>query len=221
MFKDVENVLDLENLNGLAGTSPFIFIKNYKVDGSFLLHHLISHGLRHDYAIFFVHSYQTLSHYKSVQVKLGNSQAFNKQVEQGRFVNFDLLKLFESRQNNQQDLSVEILDFFKQKVASKMADSKLLVIFDDLSILSLIDFVSNSQLIRLVNGFQELLSIQSGNQQCQNLLVLNTQEFDDHDPAELSPSFLMQLAHLADIYVDVNHLTTGYLKEINGQVSHS
>ena len=104
MFKDVENVLDLENLNGLAGTSPFIFIKNYKVDGSFLLHHLISHGLRHDYAIFFFHSYQTLSHYKSVQVKLGNSQAFNKHVEQGRFVNFDLLKLFESRQNNQQDL---------------------------------------------------------------------------------------------------------------------
>jgi hypothetical protein len=234
MFKDLENLFDDldDERNNNHANNQLIFIKNFKIDGSFILHHFISYGLKNSSTTttFFLNSSQTFSHYRSVQAKLGNGQLLSKQLEVGQFIHFDFMKWFESSSldSNKPKSSFkdDFLNFISTKLASTPQQSKerrrLLFIIEDLSIFDLLGVMSSKDVIGMIRALQEK-KINNNDDEAKNILVINTQNFNNsyatlNDHEFTNNYFLNELKHLADISVDVNHLSTGYSKDINGQL---
>ena len=88
MFNDLLNIIDYDTLKN----KNFTFIESNNIDGSFLIHHLLSYCIKKDFKTLFLTLSQTLSHYKSIQVKLGNGVKFVKLMENNMITHVDCLK---------------------------------------------------------------------------------------------------------------------------------
>jgi hypothetical protein len=207
MFKDITNCIDFEHRN------PFLTLitSSCQSDSSFLIHHFLSFGIRSKKQVYFVNLSQTWSHYKSVQSKLGNSVQLNEQTEAGKFVNFDILKpkntdsliQMESQVDFWQQTFTNLITCLEEKNKNE-SDFECMVIIDDMSILNLIGCDENLifELIVKLKAFTNL----------KLNLVMQLQSF------WLNRHMINDLVYLADVYIKIEDLVTGYSKDIQGQV---
>ena len=203
MFKELANYFDLEKRNNFL-----TLVTSSTLDGSFILHHLISSALRKRHPIYMCNAAQTWAHYKSVQVKLGNGTALSEAAEKQLHI-FDLMELscllLKGDLPNSANLEAE-LEQMVHKLTDKLKEEtadKALIIIDDLSVLNLIGVGENFALefIAKLGEFRE---------RCNLVVYSQTLEFN----AEL----VNDLVYLADSHIVVDSLVTGYSKEIQGQV---
>ena len=85
---DLLNVLEFDNLN-----PSNTIISTTDTDGSFLIHNLLSCCIRQKHKIVFLTFSQKLSHYKSIQGKLGNSSILTQLIESGGFHFIDCMSI--------------------------------------------------------------------------------------------------------------------------------
>jgi hypothetical protein len=209
---DLSSVLEFDTLQ-----PKFTLIESKSgADGSFLIHHLLSSCLRHqqqqqqqhnDSTIFFLTFSQTFSHYKSVQGKLGNSALIVKSLNDQKLVHFDtgtqLANNFYQQESNDKlldQISNRIVDFVANRNSQ---DSSYYVIVDDLSIASLVG-IKDPSLLRFFNTLNRIDSLN---------VIVYAQSFYSNS------AFISDLVSISDLYLVSDILSTGYSKEINGQVS--
>jgi hypothetical protein len=204
--------MDLLNVLEFSKKEPLTTILTSKVvDGSFGIHFILSDCLRHDSCkIVFLNFAQTFSHYKSVQSKLGNLNILNTKVNNADFLNLDclssdrnLIQLRSKNDDNHQflaDLLKKIDEFIKKDANT---EKKVFVFIDDLSILQLMGYTDKS-LTYFLN------KIKMSNQNVH--LIAYVQEM------YLNQMFVNDLVYTADLMLAVENLSTGYSKEIDGQV---
>ena len=132
-------------------------------------------------------------------------------VESGKFSVFDLIKLVDDNINPESKLDSETFDIttlFKQLMQKldkelKGKQDKAMLVIDDASILELTGGRDTSlfKLIYDLNKYKENLN-----------LIMYSQVFAANEDS------LIDLAFLADLYVQIENLSTGYSKDIQGQV---
>lgn len=200
MFKDLLNYFNLEKNNNFL-----TMITSSTLDASFLIHHLLSCGLKANNKIYFLSASQTWAHYKSVQIKLGNGTALAEMSDKSNLINFDLMNLsndFLKGDNN--NIEKNMKNAFTD-IKSKLESSaeKALIIIDDLSILNLIGCNENFifEFMSSIRDFSDRVNLVIYSQ----MLVTNQ-------------SLLNDLIFIADSHIVADSLVTGYSKDIQGQV---
>ncbi|CAF0737357.1 unnamed protein product [Brachionus calyciflorus] len=184
------------------------YLIDSNTDGSFLIHYLIAHSIRSNTKTFFVTLSQTLSHFKGVQAKLGNLTSFNSCLTNGSLINFDLMtKLSENfldSDSNEGHLFDDVYEKIGELVKKADSKEKFYLIIDDLSI-ALLAGVPETCILEFLAKIQSL-----NDNLC---LVVYIQSM-------LSNPFLISdLSQMSDLYFKIENLSTGYSKEIDGQIS--
>lgn len=179
------------------------YLVDSSTDGSFFVHYLISHTIRSNIKTIFVSLSQTLGHYKGVQAKLGNSTSLSTSLAQGSFLHFDLLSEFSKEYSDGQ---INIFDELVQKVSNivKNIDDNVFLIIDDLSLACLYGVPEKK-----IFGF--LSKVQSLSDKL-TLMVYVQSMMATRD-------FINDLVYMSDLYFRIENLSTGYSKEIDGQVT--
>ena len=209
MFTDLQNIIDYD-----ASSIYFTFIESNCIDGSFLIHHFLSYCIKRDHKTLFLTLSQTLSHYKSIQVKLGNSTKLTKLIENNVITHIDCLKFTsnyltcdEGRNDENYFLNEVINEVNKQ--LNKSSDFTYLIIVD----LSVAYLLTNTNDHKKFYEFIFNLKHKHLNLK----IILYMQSFVNND--DLNFNYLIKdFAHLADLYFKVDQLNTGYSKDIHGQV---
>lgn len=201
MFKDLLNYFDLEKNNNFL-----TMITSSTLDGSFLIHHLLSCGLKANNKIYFLSASQTWAHYKSVQIKLGNGTSFTEMVDKSKLINFDLMNLsndFLNGDNNNLETKMKNI-FIDIKSKLETSTEKALIIIDDLSVLNLIGCKENFifEFMSNIRAFSDRINLVIYSQ----MLMTNQ-------------ALLNDLIFLANSHIVADRLVTGYSKDIQGQVS--
>lgn len=179
------------------------YLVDSSTDGSFFVHYLISHSIRSNVKTIFVSLSQTLGHYKGVQAKLGNSTSFSTSLAQGSFIHFDLLSKFSQEYTDDQ---IKIFDDLIQKVSDivKQNDGNVFLIIDDLSLACLYGVPEKT-----LFGF--LTKLQSLSEKL--ILMVYIQSMI------ATRDLISDLVYMSDLYYKIENLSTGYSKEIDGQVT--
>lgn len=198
MFNDLHKLVDFEKFKT-------ILIESENIDGSFLIHHALSLCLKNDIKTIFLSLSQTLSHYKSVQSKFGNSsQIISKAIENGSLLNIDIL----GKMTNINIDSNSVLATIEEELSEKIEKiGYSILIIDDLSILNLLGCTSK-QLFKLVRNLRLRFKLLK--------MVINLNSFGDDDELKI---MIKNLGYISDVYFYVSHLKTGYSKDIQGQVT--
>ena len=215
MFTDLQNVIDYDK----ATNTNFTFIESNYIDGSFIIHHLLSYCIRREFKTLFLTLSQTLSHYKSIQVKLGNATKLSKLIENNTITHIDCLQFTSNylctseapvsdRGESDNYFLNEIINEVNKQL-SKDTEYKYLII-DDLTI---------AYLLANKNDYRKLYEFifKIKNNHLNMKIVLYMQSFANNDDLNLS-YLIKDFAYLADVYFKVDQLSTGYSKEIHGQV---
>lgn len=201
---NLENVLEYETRK-----PQLTVIESKDTDGSFLIHHLLSTLLRktdQPGVLFLLTLSQTLSHYKSVQAKLGNSTVFGNALNSASLVPIDLMGPISSAETTHRNVFDAVITDMRAKLESRSTHQPICVVIDDLSLASLVGLDDLSVL-------RFLRQIQSLNDHDKSSLIVYAQSFDSNK------SLVNDLIHVSDLVVRVERLSTGYSKEIDGQVS--
>jgi hypothetical protein len=208
MFSDLQNIIDFDTFN-----THFTFIESNNIDGSFLIHHLLSYCIKREHQTLFLTIAQTLSHYKSIQVKLGNSTKLTKLIEKNVITHVDCLKFsnnfLNDTTNDENFFLNQLLNEVNQQFL-KCLDYKYLII-DDLTTAYLL---TNKKCYKKFYEF--IFNIKNNHPNVK--IVLYMQSFDNNDDMNLS-HLVKDFAYLADLYFKVDQLATGYSKDIHGQVN--
>ena len=195
---DLANVLEFNQ----PDTHLTLIEAKSNADGSFLLHHILSQCIRDPNVscVLFLKFAHSSSHYQSVQQKLGNSSYLSR----GTLVTLDLMHELASGLAVDLVLS-EAVKRTEDTIAVKVAahSSKAYVVIDDLSVAHL----CGAQQSRLAWFVHRLASLDKAR------LILYSQSF-----ASTNRAFLGELVKSTDLYLCVDALSTGYSKDIHGQV---
>lgn len=209
---DLLNVLEFDKI-----TPPNTIISTTDTDGSFLVHNLLSCCIRQKHKIIFLTFSQKLSHYKSIQGKLGNSSILGQLIESGDYHFIDCMSIAKiamsknytkSNGNGEtKDSNTFLDDVFTnvQKIAENfnLESNKCFVFVDDLSIAHLMG-AKDYNLIKFLN---KIKMINENVHLVVYFQCLNSNYI-----------FLNELAYTADLFIQVDKLQTGYSKQIDGQV---
>lgn len=203
---NLSNFLEFDN-----DQVDFLLVESKTTDGSFIIHHMLSSILRAPVSssiTFLVTLSQTFSHYKSVQVKLGNAAQFNNALNTHQLVHVDLMdSLSQSALQTEHDFKSDFNRAFasiQTKLASFSPEQRINVIIDDLSIASLIGLEDNI----ILNFLSKLRSL------IDHLFLIVYIQISD----PVIKFLANDLAHVADRLIQIESLSTGYSKEIDGQV---
>jgi hypothetical protein len=204
MFNDIQNIIDYDVLTNKNLT----FIESNNIDGSFLIHHLLSYCIKRDFKTLLLTLSQTLSHYKSIQVKLGNGAKLTKLIENNTINHVDCLNLTNNYllTSNDYFLNEIINEVSKQLDNNKSLDYDYLII-DDLTIAYLLTNKNDYKKL-----YEFIFKIKTNHSNMK--IILNMHSFEDINLSYLIKDF----AYLADVYFKIDQLNTGYSKEIHGQV---
>jgi hypothetical protein len=200
MFNDLQNLLNYE---AIKPTFTLIESRNNNNDGLFLINHLLSNIVKNETKTCLITLQQTISHYKSIQTKIGNLNKFSKLIENGVLAHVDGLKELSTDPN--EDLFSTFFNSIYSRLNTDLANVKYLII-DDLSIFYLLGCSLNGLyefLFKLKNTYHSLS------------LIVYAKNLSDSDWDNLIKDF----AYLSELYLIVSDLTTGYSKDIHGQVS--
>ena len=202
MFKDLINYFDFDKRN-----DNFTLVTSLSLDGSFIIHHLLSCGIRNKHKIYLINLAQTWSHYKSIQVKLGNGNALSQSIDNATFFNIDLINLVQNELISGINYSSLIKKAFDDlySILSKSTNEKIMIIIDDFSVFNMIGFNENFiiEFIYNIKEFRNKVNLIVYLQ----LLRANSQ-------------LIEELKYLADSYFMIENLITGHSKEIQGQVKY-
>eukprot|EP00112_Aurelia_sp_Birch-Aquarium-sp1_P019741 Seg4947.2 transcript_id=Seg4947.2/GoldUCD/mRNA.D3Y31 product="hypothetical protein" protein_id=Seg4947.2/GoldUCD/D3Y31 len=208
-FSSVIN-LSVEDLS----QGEFILIEDNQTDGSFLLHHFIAAYLKAGANICLVGFSQTLVHYASIGKKLGLN--LNAARENNQLTFIDGMSLFLECLEDQ-DPSGETnqpidLKRFHQTLKSTVSDKVTLLIFDDIT--SLVNSGVSAETVADFMHYCYSMAVSPNNKLC--LLALMHCDLDIDDEATI---FLRnQLKYHVTISINVKGLTTGYSRDVHGQV---
>jgi hypothetical protein len=145
-----------------------------------------------------------MGHFKSVQAKLGNMSLLNKQIESDSFLNLDCMTMFLTKTTDDDQFFGDLIEKIRQFVdKQQQKDKKTFILIDDLSIPMLLG--SND---RNILKFVQNLTMIDG-----TCLNINMQSFNKNE------LFIKDLSSLSDFYAHFDNLTTGYSKNIHGQVN--
>lgn len=206
---NLSDVLEFESLR-----PELTLIESKKTDGSFVLHQILSTILKEvdsepkQSVIVLLTFSQTLIHYKSIQAKLGNSTQWTNAVNGEKLIPIDLvapLSQFGADFKGVLDKAFSTIQAKISPILAKTPSTRIYVIIDDLSITSLIG-VEETLLLEFLSKIRALKENDSV------YVVAYIQSFDS------DTWFVNDLVHLADLVVRTESLTTGYSKEIDGQV---
>ena len=204
---DLNNAIEFDKLN-----PSLTVISSLETDGSFLLHNLLAKTIRQKHGIIFLTFSQKMSHYKSIQNKLANSNALATQMDSGEFSLIDCMQISKkmmSKKHLKTDADAtsplnQIVSNVK-KLTDKFdfANANKKHYVDDLSVAHLIG-IDDYALLEFINKIRAIN---------ENIhLVVYVQCFESNQ------MFISELLHLSDLYVRLDKLQTGYSKEIDGQV---
>lgn len=198
---NLSNVLEYETRR-----PEFTLIESKATDGSFLVHHLLNTIIRDTSAppslTFLLTFSQTLSHYKSIQGKLGNSSLVANALSTSTLIPLDLMtRLSTSSSDNFASIFDSTLSQMRSKLSKESRN--IYVIIDDLSIAWLIG-VDNNVILKFLSRIRSLVDSLS--------LIIYMQSFD------ANKWLINDLIHMTDLYIRTESLSTGYSKEVDGQV---
>lgn len=195
------------------------------VDGCFILHHFISQFLKENSPVCIIGLAQTLNHYSHIGNKLGCSFSVSKTNNQLLFIEaLDLIgncvgcagecdsnqqwfSLIDSK-NQVDQLYIHLRHVLLEH--SKYNAKPLLFVIDDLTILLSLG-CSFPDLVFLVHSLKSFIKSLGG-----TLLIrvnLNN-ESEDHEANLLSK----QLLHFSDLNIKTKGLTSGFSKDVNGEI---
>lgn len=195
---DFSTVIDFEKEKGS------FYLVDSNTDGSFFVHYMLSHGIKSNSNTILITFSQTLGHYKGVQAKLGNSSAFNLNLSTGNLVHFDLLsKLSLAYAENQTKILNDLFEKIELIVKQKEKEEFFLII-DDLSVASLYG-IAEQELFTFLSKVQCL-----SDRVCLMVYVQSMLS---------TRNFINDLIYMCDFYFKIENLSTGYSKEIDGQVN--
>lgn len=197
--------MELNTVIEFEKEKSLFYLIDSNTDGSFLIHYLISHGIRSNVKTILLNFSQTLSHFKGVQAKLGNLTAFNTSLTNGSFISFDLMsKLSENFLNSNEDQSIIFNDVYsKIEDMTQKSNEKIYLVIDDLTIATMSGINENTI-------FEFLAKVQSLSDNI--CLVVYVQSMLNNN------FFINDLVYMSDLYFKIENLSTGYSKEIDGQV---
>ncbi|RNA15925.1 elongator complex 6 [Brachionus plicatilis] len=182
------------------------YLVDSSTDGSFFIHYILSHSIRSNVKTIFVTLSQTLGHYKGVQAKLGNSTSLSTSLSERSLVHYDLLSKISQAYVEGKSDQIKIFDDLVDKVAAvvQQKDEDFILIIDDLC-LACLNGVSEKALFGFLAKIQSL-----SDKLC---LVVYAQSM------LATRDFINDLIYMSDLYFKIENLSTGYSKEIDGQMS--
>ncbi|XP_070533113.1 elongator complex protein 6-like isoform X2 [Ptychodera flava] len=228
MFSELNAVLDHSPDRPPQGN--FILLSDSLADGSFLIHHFLSLFLKGGHRVCFVSLSQTFSHYNAVGLKLGVN--LTSAVERNQLVFVDGLKyslqLFESRETVEdnpfrclrdeektlQPLYQMIRDSLLK--SSDEIDKPVLVLIDDLSMFLSIGF----SVVNVYDIMHYLVTMICGQLKSPGCLVTFIHTDKDVEDEENDLIF-KQLSYHSNLHLHAEGLSSGYCKDVHGQLSIS
>ncbi|KAJ8020657.1 Elongator complex protein 6 [Holothuria leucospilota] len=230
----------IKDFNALIGwvteTIPcnqFILVTDCQTDGSFAIHNFLSTFVRSHHKVIFLSLGQSFGHYNSVAQKLGTNLSSAKSSGQLTHIDglqFSLqlcrdssedktpgekLSVFTEclRCGSLRPLYLTIMDLIKSQSTSS-TPSPVSVVIDDLSLLMSLGFKAQAitEFIHYCRTALWKLSQNAGN--------LVTLVHDDADGLDDDASHLViALSHQTDMLIKVEGLTSGFSKDVHGQVT--
>lgn len=204
MFNDLQNIIDIDSLK-----SNFILIESNNIDGTFVLHHLLSYCIKREFKTLFLTLSQTLSHYKSIQTKLGNTNKLTKLIETGIIKHIDCLKLVNYDHDGNDDEFINLLFKLVNENLTVSHNYEYLII-DDLTIAYLL-----TNKLNIKKFYQFIINIK--NTYTNLKIIVYMQSFNNNVDSALS-NLIKDFSYLSDLYFNLSQLETGYSKDIHGQV---
>ncbi|XP_031561763.1 elongator complex protein 6-like [Actinia tenebrosa] len=229
MFPSVCSLVDFNENKPPKG--KFILLSDSQNDGSFLVNHFLSLYAKGGFHICFMTLSQSFTHYCNVAQKLGIN--LNTACDNGQVKHIDGLKLISkglsAKQNKDEALNTEknpfvnvrnlnfsLEELYKQirSWVTVKGNEPCLLLIDDISIL-----LSLGVTVKTVKDFchycTDLMcydkNVVSG---CFVCLVHCDADVDD----DMSMLLLRQLCHMAHIEMHVEGLSSGYCKDVHGQL---
>ncbi|XP_072029391.1 elongator complex protein 6-like [Amphiura filiformis] len=220
MFNELNVQLNIDTAALPKGS--FFLINESDVDGSFLIHHFLSAYLKGGSTVCFLGLAQSYSHYSAVAHRLGLDLNAAKDSGQLHFIdglNFSLELMHDGNEGTQQNplLTTRIKDgntkdlycLVKEKLSSVTSHGGTLLLIDDLSLLASLG-VKPQQIDQFVQYC--LASLPSNTLVT---LIHNDPRLDDEELSTLAT----HLRHRADTLLLVEGLSSGYCKDVHGQLT--
>lgn len=233
MLVELNNILSLDNPVSMAKKS--LLVLESGTDSSFVLHHFLSYFLRCQNRVCFVALSHTFNHYNSVATKLGTPLAGHRDsgsllfMEVLKEIGNELGKESEAQQGNCDRARSEgtmghgfhssamYLKNIYKNISKFVHDSEgnapYLLVVDDVSVLLDLGFTVKDvfMFLRYLQGL-----VKNGHKKTGTLLSLVKSELDGEE--EDADCLSKQLIHLSDITFHCTALSSGYCKDVHGQV---
>ncbi|XP_068094636.1 elongator complex protein 6 [Hyperolius riggenbachi] len=218
MFPELQNLLSPER-------HQFTLITDWKTDGSFLVHHFLSHYLKSHYKVCFVALAQSFSHYSLIAQKLGVSLINAR--DQGQLVFLEGLKSYTSllfsdtpeaeSQNPLRFLRTSsdlqpLYDFVYAALTPSAGEEWKcsVLIVDDVGLLISLG-VTTLQILDFIHYCRASVCCELQG----DLVCLVRRDEEDEDSELLARS----LCHQSGLILQAEGLSTGFCKDVHGQLT--
>ena len=224
MFIELNNFLNIKACENEQGS--FIGVSESSTDGSFVIHHLLSRSLKNSAPVCFVALCQSFGHYNAISQKIGNNLASLRESNKLCFI--EGLKLLGhmcctdcDKGDNSQCLTntARVLKDVLQSVRSKYCElhksnsQPPLVIIDNISILISLGF-SVTDVVACCHYLQEFVH-QEHLKKGSLILYTNNGRGDNDEQLKILWNWI---CHNASLTIEVSGLSTGYCKDVHGEV---
>ncbi|XP_075070294.1 elongator complex protein 6 [Mixophyes fleayi] len=225
MFPELNTLLSVST--GTVERPQFALISGCKTDASFLVHHFLSYYLKANCKVCFVALAQSFSHYNIIAQKLGVNLVSAR--DQGQLVFLEGLKsytrlLFSETPEAEAENPLRFLrtgsdlrtlyDFIRAALVPSAGEQWTcpVLIVDDVSLLLSLG-VTSLQVLDFIHYCRATVcSEYQGNLVC---LLQRDEESEDEDNELLMKS----LCHQSSLILQVEGLTTGYCKDVHGELT--
>ena len=216
MFHELGHVLEL-SMTRLETGKVITVLQKGETNAAFCLHHFISYSLKSNGSLILVTLQQSFAHYSNVAAKLGVNLSLAKQ--NGKVQCVDLMTQFKNMiiidQDSQNcDMDENIIKGVYETIRDHVSNitGEVVIVIDDISLLMCIGFDP-----KLIAHFLQYLAILVKENNQKLSLVLGDRCFEHDSQSEwLSKS----LHHKSDVVVSVAPLSSGFSKDVHGQVSN-
>lgn len=233
----------MTDLNSLVGfdenveskkKNQFILVTEHEADGSFVIHHFLSTVVRNLHKVVFISVAQSFGHYNTVAQKFGTHISTAKSAGQLSHIDglsFCLRLHHDGKQEEEetgdgpslftkcvQSRSLRHLyEAVSSLVSSHLADnpsSPVSLVVDDLSVLMCLGF-SVQSISEFIHYCRVLLNEVSQSSGILITLVHNDADVGDEESLKLTKL----LSYQADILIETAGLTSGFSKDVHGQMT--
>ncbi|CAC5378965.1 unnamed protein product [Mytilus coruscus] len=222
MFIEINNLIDVKQTERINGW--FAGISESTVEGSFLVHHFLSHSFKSSTPVCFVALSQSFGHYNVISQKFGTNLSTQKETNKLVFV--EGLKLLGNtccKDCDKGDNSVDdksVLINLLQSISTSYKDLKEknccspTIIIDNISVLIALGF-STKDVITFCHYLHEVIHEDIGEKGCLVLYANNGK----HNGDEQMKIVWNWMCHNCTVTMEVSGLPTGYCKDVHGEIA--